>query len=85
MVGGCIGIALTVAGFYFFRWANPPMATRLVLGAAMLAAGLCSTLAWPGILVVVENPIYLGLTVPLLGVGLNQLGAPIRRALGKAV
>ena len=85
LIGGGIGMALTVAGFYAFNRTNPPIAVRLALGAMMLAAGLCSMFYWPGILEVAKNPLYLGLTVPLIGVGLNQLGAPLRRALGRSI
>ena len=85
LIGGCIGIGLMLLGFYGFRRLDPAMPIRVGLGAAMFAAGLVAVFVWPGINAVVHSPIYLGITVVLLGLGINQVAAPLRRALGKPV
>lgn len=85
LLGGCIGMGLMLLGFYGFRRLNPPMPIRVSLGLAMFAAGLMAVFYWPGLSAVAESPLYLGVTVVLLGLGINQAAAPLRRALGKAV
>lgn len=85
LIGTCIGMALMFAGFYGLRWANPPMAVRVALGALLFALGISAVFVWPGLDVLVGNAVYLGIAMATLGLGTNQLGAPLRRALGKQV
>lgn len=84
-VGGCIGIGLMLLGGYALRRWNLAMPIRVGLGVAMLGAGLVAWFVWPGLSTVVQSPVYLGLSVVLVGLGINQAAAPLRRALGKAV
>lgn len=85
LLGGCIGLGLMLLGFYTFRRLDPAMPVRVGLGAVMLVVGLIAVFYWPGIAAVGESPFYIGVTLVLLGLGINQLAAPVRRAIGKAV
>lgn len=78
-----VGMGVMLLGFYGLRMMDPPMWARVLLGGVMLATGLCAMYVWPGILVVVHDPIQFGTTIALMGLGINQLAAPVRRALGK--
>lgn len=79
-----IGMVLMLAGFYALKALDPPMLVRVCLGGAMFAIGVVAIAIWPGASVVVEDPVQLGVVVVLLGLGINQLAAPLRRAFGKA-
>lgn len=85
LIGGWIGIGLILLGFYSLRRLDPAMPIRVALGATLFIAGLVAVVVWPGFVAVVESPIYLGIEVCLLGLGINQVGAPLRRALGRTV
>lgn len=85
LIGGAIGLGLMLAGLYGLRQVNPPMTVRLTLGAILSALGIGALFFWPGLDVLVSNAVYLGFGMAVLALGINQLGAPLRRALGKSV
>ena len=81
--GVCAALALT--GSYVLKRTDPSMRVRVAFGAAALGIGLLLTCVAPGLQRIVGDPLLLGLSAALAGLGINQLAAPIRKALGMRV
>lgn len=78
-----VGGALMLAGFYGFKRAQPSVAIRVVLGIVMLVAGVA--LAYPIIADdLADHAVRLGVSIALVGLGINQAATPIRLAFGKS-
>ena len=84
IVAGAIAVAIILGGFYGLRRAQLAMAVRVVLGFLMLAFGIAlaySLVQGPGDPLM--HPIRLGLAGGFVGLGINQVAAPLRVAMGK--
>jgi len=84
VIAGTVGVPLIWGGAYWLKRTQPSLIVRVILGAVLLASGL--VLAYqlvhgPGI---ATHPIQLGLAAGLFGLGINQVFAPLRVALGHA-
>jgi len=85
IIAMAIGVPLMLAGFYGIRRWQPRLLTRFFLGAIMLASGVA--LIYPliyGSGDLMQSPIRFGLAIALAGLGINQIAAPVRVALGHA-
>ena len=85
LIAMAIGLPLMLAGAYGIKRWQPSLATRVILGSLMLVSGIA--LIYPliyGPADLMESPVRLGLAVALVGLGINQIAAPIRVAFGHA-
>ncbi len=81
-----VGIPLMLAGFYGLKHIKPSVIVRVLIGCGMLIVGIAVVhplVDGSGELYL--HPIRLGMSIALLGLGINQVAAPLRLALGKSV
>ena len=78
-----VGSGLMMTAFYLLRALDPPISVRVGLGAVLLVTGAYITWFNPGIGALVRQPLLFGVAAFLVGFGINQLAAPLRRAMGK--
>ncbi len=81
-----IGCALLIAGAYALRKLNVSVISRVLMGATMLGAGIA--LIYPLIDRIDDlndHQVRFGFAIALLGLGINQLTAPIRLAFKRPV
>ena len=83
LIAMLVGSGLLLAAFYSLRALDPPMSFRIGLGAVLLVTGAYITWFNPGVGALVKQPLLFGLAAFLVGFGINQLAAPLRRAMGK--
>ena len=85
LVAVAVGTVLMLLGFYSLKALAPPMSARIGLGAALLCAGIFAVAFKPGLADVMASPIQFGLVIFCVGLGINQLAAPLRQAFGRSV
>ena len=85
LIAVAIGTVLMLLGFYSLKALQPPMPVRIGLGLALLGAGLFGVAFMPGLSAVMASPVQFGLVIFCVGLGINQLAAPLRQALGRSV
>ena len=84
IVAVAIAVAIILGGLYGFRRAQLAMAARIVVGLLMLASGIALA-HWlvQGSNEPLIHPVRLGLAAGFIGLGINQVAAPLRAAMGK--
>ena len=84
VIAGLIAIAIIMGGHFGFRRAQLGMAVRVGLGLLMLAIGAALGYSFiQGADDPLAHPVRLGVVVGLIGLGINQIAAPLRAAMGK--
>ena len=84
LVAAAVAVAIIMAGIYGFRRAQLGTTARVALGLVMLASGV--GLAYWLIQLAddpLSHPIRLGFVGGLVGLGINQVAAPLRLAMGR--
>ena len=80
-----IGMAILVGGHHLLSKTNPPLTTRFFPGLALLAIGIGCGYYLTDILGNLEqHPLLFGIAIGALGLGINQVAAPLRVAFGSA-
>ena len=85
IVAAAVALPLMLAGLYGLKRWSPKLPTRVLLGVAMLGSG--AAIAYPliyGQSDMDQSPARLGLCIALIGLGINQVFAPMRVAVGRA-
>ena len=80
-----IGMAILVGGHHLLKKYNPALRARFVLGLVLLSIGIGCGYYLTDILGNLEqHPLMFGLAIGALGLGINQVAAPLRVAFGGA-
>ena len=80
-----VGMTILIGGVFYFKRSNPSMIVRVFAGLALLGIGLSCGYYLIYVLDSIENhPLLFGLTIGATGLGINQVAAPVRIALGSA-